>query len=67
MINTKLIPNIDVPRTFFTFGIPSRLLTSGYVTWSSMICGLRPVHSVNTITWFSDRSGIASIGFCRTE
>ena len=34
------------------------------MTWSSITCGLRPIHSVKTMTWFSDKSGIASIGFC---
>ena len=32
------------------------------MTWSSISCGLRPIQSVKTITWFSDRSGIASSG-----
>ena len=32
------------------------------MTWSSISCGLRPIQSVKTITWFSDRSGIASTG-----
>ena len=35
---------------------------SGYVTWSSTSCGERPDQSVNTITWLSERSGMASIG-----
>ena len=32
------------------------------MTWSSISRGLRPIQSVKTITWFSLRSGIASIG-----
>ena len=32
------------------------------MTWSSISWGLRPIQSVKTITWFSDRSGIASTG-----
>src|SRR5689334_239852 len=31
-----------------------------------MSCGLRPIQSAKTITWFSDRSGIASTGVCST-
>src|SRR4051794_21490107 len=49
-------------RTTFTPASPCRLTESGYVTWSSISCGLRPIQSVKTITWFSDRSGIASTG-----
>ena len=32
------------------------------MTWSSTSCGLCPGQSVKTITWLSDRSGIASMG-----
>jgi len=32
------------------------------VIWSSISRGLRPIQSVNTIAWFSDRSGMASTG-----
>ena len=34
--------------------------------WSSISLGLRPIQSVKTITWFSDRSGIASTGVLMT-
>jgi hypothetical protein len=30
------------------------------VTWSSTNVGLRPIHSVKTMTWGSERSGMAS-------
>ena len=30
--------------------------------WSSISWGLRPIQSAKTITWFSERSGIASTG-----
>src|SRR3954453_3163911 len=53
-------------RTTFTPASPCRLTESGYVTWSSISCGLRPIQSVKTITWFSDRSGIASTGVCNS-
>ena len=49
-------------RTTFTPASPWSFEESGYVTWSSISCGLRPIQSVKTITWFSDRSGIASTG-----
>src|SRR4051794_27286036 len=49
-------------RTTFTPASPCKLTESGYVTWSSISCGLRPIQSVKTITWFSERSGIASTG-----
>src|SRR4029453_8362226 len=29
-----------------------------------MSCGLRPIQSAKTMTWFSDKSGIASTGVC---
>src|SRR5882672_11910405 len=55
-------PNADEDRTTRTPGKPWRLTVSGYVIWSSTSCGDRPVQSVKTITWLSERSGIASIG-----
>src|SRR5262245_49850510 len=55
-------PNADEERTTRTPGRPCRLTVSGYVTWSSISCGERPGQSENTITWLSDRSGIASSG-----
>src|SRR4051812_28453372 len=53
-------------RTAFTPASPCNCTLSGYVICSSMSCGLRPIQSANTITWFSDRSGIASTGVCST-
>src|SRR5262249_24313908 len=41
-------------------------VVSGYVTWSSTSCGLCPAQSVKTMTWLSERSGIASIGVARS-
>src|SRR6516225_7621831 len=58
----KLMPNMLWPRTAVTFGAASRLETIGYVTWSSTRSGLRPIHSVNTTTCGSERSGSASTG-----
>jgi len=55
-------PNAEDERTVFTPGRPSRFTVSGYVTWSSTSWGLRPAQSVYTITWFSLRSGMASMG-----
>src|SRR5712691_12673787 len=55
-------PKADEDRTTRTPGRPCRLTVSGYVIWSSTSCGDRPIQSVKTITWLSDRSGIASIG-----
>src|SRR2546427_7033580 len=55
-------PKADEERTTRTPGKPCRLTVSGYVIWSSTSCGDRPVQSVKTITWLSERSGIASIG-----
>ena len=55
-------PNADDDRTTRTPGRPCRLTVSGYVTWSSTSCGERPDQSVKTMTWLSERSGIASIG-----
>src|SRR6058998_1506429 len=53
------------PRTYCTPGTPRSAVTIGYVIWSSTISGLRPIHSVETITWVSERSGIASTGVFR--
>src|SRR5262245_28078560 len=61
----KLMPNMLWPRTAVTFGAASRLETIGYVTWSSTRSGLRPIHSVNTTTCGSERSGSASTGTLR--
>src|SRR3954463_1283546 len=49
-------------RTTLTPARPCKLTDRGNVTWSSISWGLRPIQSVKTITWFSDRSGIASTG-----
>src|SRR5678815_1656363 len=59
-------PKADDERTTRTPGRPWRLTDSGYVTWSSTSCGERPVQSVKTMTWLSERSGIASIGVVRS-
>src|SRR6266849_3325083 len=61
---TKIIenPKAEEERTTLTPGRPWRLTVRGYVIWSSTSCGLRPDQSVNTITWLSLRSGMASIG-----
>jgi len=37
------------------------------MSWSSITCELLPIHSVKTITWFSDKSEMASIGFLVIE
>ena len=42
-------PNIDELRMVFTPGIPSNEVVKGYVIWSSISCGERPSHLVNTI------------------
>ena len=49
-------------RTALMPARPWSLRDRGYVTWSSISRGERPIQSVNTITWFSDKSGIASTG-----
>src|SRR5688500_6527323 len=54
------IPNIEKPRTSSTCGADTSAETMGYVTWSSISVGLRPIHSVKTITCGSERSGMAS-------
>src|SRR5436190_6234183 len=56
------MPKSVKPRTALTFGVEIRALTMGYVIWSSMRSGLRPIHSVDTITWTSEISGTASSG-----
>jgi hypothetical protein len=56
------MPNMETARMDLTRGMPWRFETRGKVTWSSMIWGLRPIHSVKTMTWFSERSGRASTG-----
>src|SRR3989442_3087109 len=59
-------PNADAERTTRTPGSPCRLTVNGYVIWSSTSCGDRPDQSENTITWLSERSGIASIGVVKS-
>src|SRR6266478_1516382 len=59
-------PNADEERTTRTPGKPWRLTVSGYVIWSSTSWGERPVQSVKTMTWLSERSGIASMGVVRS-
>src|SRR6266850_6881884 len=59
-------PKAEEDRTTRTPGSPWRLTVSGYVIWSSTSWGERPGQSVNTMTWLSDRSGIASIGVVTT-
>src|SRR6266481_1070215 len=55
-------PKAEEDRTTLTPGSPWRLTVSGYVIWSSTSWGERPGQSVKTMTWLSDRSGMASIG-----
>ncbi len=62
MIVTSEKPNIELARTVFTPASPCKFTESGYVTWSSTSCGLRPGQSAKTTTWFSLKSGIASTG-----
>src|SRR5881409_57380 len=59
-------PNADAERTTRTPGSPCRLTVNGYVIWSSTSCGDRPDQSENTITWLSERSGMASIGVVKS-
>src|SRR5215471_15012546 len=54
--------NSEDERTVFTPARPWSFNDNGYVICSSISCGLRPIQSVKTITWFSLRSGIASTG-----
>src|SRR5437016_1715987 len=56
------LPNIDSPRTNFTFGAAINTEEIGYVIWSSTRSGERPSQSVYTITCTSLRSGMASRG-----
>src|SRR5713226_8202770 len=56
------MPKSVNPRTALTFGVEIKALTIGYVIWSSMRSGLRPIHSVDTITCTSEISGTASSG-----
>jgi hypothetical protein len=44
------MPNIENPRTSVTWGAAMSEDTMGYVTWSSTSVGLRPIHSVKTMT-----------------
>src|SRR5258705_12398644 len=56
------MPKSVNPRTVRTRGADSSEVTMGYVTWSSMMSGLRPIHSVETMTCTSEMSGTASSG-----
>src|SRR5438093_506322 len=56
------MPKSVKPRTALTRGVEISALTIGYVIWSSMRSGLRPIHSVETITCTSEMSGTASSG-----
>src|SRR5919201_6363093 len=56
------MPKSVNPRTDLTRGVEMREVTMGYVIWSSIRSGLRPIHSVETITWTSEMSGTASSG-----
>src|SRR6476646_5865031 len=58
--------NSDDERTVLTPARPCNFLESGYVIWSSISRGLRPIQSVKTITWFSLKSGMASTGVFST-
>src|SRR3954449_11639573 len=58
--------NSEDDRSVLTPANPWSLSESGYVTWSSISCGLRPIQSVKTMTWFSLKSGIASTGVLTT-
>ena len=53
---------MDELRMVFTPGMPSSEVVSGYVIWSWMSLGERPIHSVATICWLSPMSGMASTG-----
>src|SRR5215469_5669641 len=52
-----------MPRTVRTFGAPVIAVMIGYVTWSSMMSGLRS-HRERMMTCVSLRSGVASSGRC---
>src|SRR5213593_458750 len=56
------MPKSVKPRTALTCGVEISALTIGYVIWSSIRSGLRPIHSVETITCTSEMSGTASSG-----
>src|SRR5207244_1368752 len=56
------MPKSVKPRTDLTRGVEINDVTMGYVIWSSIRSGLRPIHSVATITWTSEISGTASSG-----
>src|SRR5437667_2034917 len=62
MTYTYEIPKSVNPRTALTCGVEIKADTIGYVIWSSMRSGLRPIHSVETITCTSEMSGTASSG-----
>src|SRR5260370_11511798 len=49
-------------RTAFTCGAESKVVTIGYVSWSSMTFGGRPGQGVCTMTCTSEMSGNASSG-----
>src|SRR5438132_2595214 len=56
------MPKSVKPRTDLTRGVEINDVTMGYVIWSSIRSGLRPIHSVATITCTSEMSGTASSG-----
>src|SRR5207249_1633538 len=56
------MPKSVKPRTALTCGVEINADTIGYVIWSSIRSGLRPIHSVETITCTSEMSGTASSG-----
>src|SRR5580765_2603168 len=71
MLSLKMIViieklNSDDDLTARTPASPCSLRESGYVIWSSISRGLRPIQSVKTITWFSLKSGMASTGVFST-
>src|ERR1700692_2450772 len=56
------MPKTVNPRTAMTLGVEINAMTIGYVILYSMRSGLRPIHSVDTITCTSEISGTASSG-----
>src|ERR1700736_4685731 len=56
-------PEVGDARTAFTRGAPVMVEIMGYVTWSSMMSGLRSQRET-MMTWVSLRSGVASSGRC---
>src|SRR2546427_762599 len=56
------MPKSVKPRTDLTCGVEMSADTMGYVIWCSIRSGLRPIHSVETITCTSEMSGTASSG-----